>query len=100
MSYSDDQVGVTEPPHHDTLYIKFRGDNHTISLPYVEVANGDIVGITDKEVEIMLTKEQQQELVKMSYADFTKLIETTFDTKEIVELQVQLAGTYDQIKLL
>jgi hypothetical protein len=91
---------LAEPPRYDTLSLKFRGDSYEIVLPYIEVANGDIVSISGTEVEIMLIKDNVQDAVKMTYTDFTKLIETTFDTKEIVELKLQLAGTYDRVTIL
>lgn len=100
--YNNDEEDslLAEPPRYDTLSVKFRGDNYEIVLPYIEVANGDIVSITEAEIEIMLIKDNVQEAVKMSYNEFTKLIETTFDTKEVVELKLQLAGTYDKVTIL
>jgi hypothetical protein len=100
--YNNDEEDslLAEPPRYDTLSVKFRGDNYEIVLPYIEVANGDIVSITEAEIEIMLIIDNVQEAVKMSYNKFTKLIETTFDTKEVVELKLQLAGTYDKVTIL
>lgn len=100
--YNNDEEDslLAEPPRYDTLSLKFRGDSYEIVLPYIEVANGDIVSISGTEVEIMLIKDNVQDAVKMTYTDFTKLIETTFDTKEIVELKLQLAGTYDRVTIL
>lgn len=100
--YNDDEENslLDEPPRYDTLSVKFRGDSYEIVLPYIEVANGDIVSITDTELEIMLIKDNVQDAIKMTYKDFTKLVETTFDTKEVVELKLQLAGTYDKVTIL
>ena len=99
--YNDKEDSLLdEPPRYDTLSVKFRGDNYEIVLPYIEVANGDIVSITETEVEIMLIKDNVQDAVKMTYKDFAKLVETTFDTKEVIELKLQLAGTYDRVTIL
>ena len=54
MSYEESDRGVIEPPKFDSLEIKFRGDNYEIVLPYCEVANGDIVKITDNVVDISI----------------------------------------------
>jgi len=100
--YNNDEEDslLAEPPRYDTLSVKFRGDSYEIVLPYIEVANGDIVHISETEIEIMLIKDNVQDVTKMTYNDFAKLVETTFDTKEVVELKLQLAGTYDKITIL
>jgi hypothetical protein len=99
--YNDKEDNLLdEPPRYDTLSLKFRGDSYEIVLPYIEVANGDIVSISEAEVEIMLIKDNVQDAIKMTYKDFAKLVETTFDTKEVVELKLQLAGTYDRVTIL
>ena len=95
-----DDDNLLEPPKYDMLSVKFRGDNHTIVLPYCEVANGDITNISADTVEISVPKEEGNELVKMLFKDFTKLIETTFDIKEITYLAAQLAGTTELIQIL
>lgn len=95
-----DSDDLLEPPIYDMLSVKFRGDQHTIVLPYCEVANGDIAKITDDTVEISVPKEEGNETVKMLFKDFAKLIETTFDIKEITYLAVQIAGTPDLIKIV
>lgn len=101
---SDDQ-GLAEPPRRDMLTIQFRGDNHEIVLPYIEVANGDIIGLTKTHVEIAVYKplaeaQDTAEAVKMTHAEFIMLIESTFDTKEITRLALQRAESYDNIALL
>jgi hypothetical protein len=101
---SDDQ-SLLEPPRYDMLTIKFRGDSHEVVLPYIEVANGNIVGLTNTHVEIAVYKplaqdEDTAESVKMTHAEFIMLIESTFDTKEITRLALQRAESYDNIELL
>jgi len=81
------------------LTLRFRGDTFDITLPYIEVANGDIIAINTM-IDIMTVENNVQDTISMSYADFAKLIETTFDTKELVELKLQLAGTYQNVKIL
>jgi hypothetical protein len=93
--YEDDDRDLTDPPTYDMLTVKFRGDSFEVTLPYCEVANGDITQVDT--VEIVVTKDSALERVKMCFKDFAKVIETTFDLKEITQLSVQLAGTYDNI---
>jgi len=94
--YNDEEDGdLMEPPKYDMLSVKFRGDNHTIVLPYCEVANGDIMEITAEDIYISVLKEEVVEKLQMNHIDFLRLIESAFDIKEIKELGVQLAGTYN-----
>jgi hypothetical protein len=99
MQNNEDR-GLLEPPIHDMLDVKFRGDNHTVHLPYCEVANGNFKSIANDTVEIVVLKDNKIETVNMSFADFVKVIETTFDLKEVVALSAQLAGSYDLVKIL
>ena len=94
--FDDDQDGdLLEPPKYDMIAVRFRGDDHTIVLPYCEVANGDITEITAEEIQISVIKADVLEKVKMAHVDFLTLIESAFDIKEIKELGVQLAGSHD-----
>ena len=93
----DDDTDLTEPPFYDMLTVRFRGDSFEIVMPYCEVANGDITRLENNSVEIAVVKEDNLERVSMPYKDFAKVVETTFDLKEIVQLSVQLAGSYDNI---
>jgi hypothetical protein len=95
----DDPFGLDEPPRYDMLTINFMGDEYEITLPYCEVANGEITQVENNTVEIAVLREDKLEQVKMSYKDFAKVIETTFDTKEITQLSVQMAGSYDNIQI-
>ena len=97
MMRKDDDMDLTDPPIYDMLTVKFRGDSFEVTLPYCEVANGDIRQVENDKVEIVVTKDSALERVEMCFKDFTKVIETTFDLKEITQLSVQLAGTYDNI---
>ena len=94
--HEDEDDDLMEPPYYDMLTVKFRGDDYEVTLPYCEVANGDITAVKKDSIEIIVIK-TGPEKIKMSYDEFTKVIETTFDTKEVVELWVQLAGTYESI---
>jgi hypothetical protein len=96
----DDDRGLLEPPIHDMLDVKFRGDSHSINLPYCEVANGNFKSLANDTVEIVVTKDGKVETVAMTFADFVKVIETTFDLKEVTALSAQLAGSYDPVKIL
>jgi hypothetical protein len=96
--YDDsDDDDLLEPPYYDMLTIKFRGDDFEITLPYCEVANGDITKLENNNVEIAVVKNDKLERVLMPYTDFTKVVETTFEIKEITRMMVQLAGTYDNV---
>jgi len=102
MYEDEDDQGVLEPPRFDMLTVKFRGDNYTIALPYCEVANGDISSIADGKVNIAIPANENEppQAVEMLFADFVKLIEQTFDIKEIVQLSLQMADSYDNISIL
>jgi hypothetical protein len=102
MYNDEDDLSLMEPPKHDMLHVKFRGDNHVIVLPYCEVANGYITDVADEKVSITIHKEEPPtvEKVDMKFVDFTKLVETTFDIKEVTSLTVQLAGKYDVYTIL
>jgi hypothetical protein len=100
--FEDDDLGLDDPPRHDILGIKFRGDDFEVVLPYCEVANGDITSVKDDLIEISMHGDGTKpvESVKMTYKDFTELVEKTFDIKEIVKLTLQLANSYDTITIV
>lgn len=105
---------ILDPPVFDMINVKFRGDNHTITLPYCEVGNGDISGVDVKqetvhlklkrEIKIELANEltdkENTELLQLSFKDFVEVIKDMFDLKGITKLSVQLAGTYETIEIL
>jgi hypothetical protein len=97
--YEDEEAGLTEPPIYDMLTIRFRGDSFEITLPYCEVANGDITKVENNSVEIVVLRDDKLDRVQMTYTDFVKVVETTFDLKDITQLSVQLAGSYDNIQI-
>ena len=107
---SDDR-DMMDPPIYDMLTVKFRGDNHEITLPYCEVANGNIASITEDNIDISLmvpenidaSEEEPRtklEVVSMTFKNFAEAVEKTFDIKEIVSMSLQMAWTYDQIKIV
>lgn len=103
MQFDENNEGaLSEPPRYDSLTLRFRGDNHDVTLPYCEVANGIIEEIQeeDKNIKISLNRETSTEYVDVSFKDFIESIEKTFDTKEIVKLSVQRAETYNLISIL
>jgi hypothetical protein len=95
---------LMEPPKYDMLNIKFRGDQFEIYLPYCEVANGIIADVQPDTISISVDmedgKSHKEEFVSLSYDEFTSVMEKTFDTKQIVKLSVQRAGTHQLIKIL
>ena len=93
----NDDNQLMDPPRYDMLTVKFRGDSHEMTLPYCEVANGDITRIEPNVVGIMMLKENKIEELVLSFKDFLEVIEKTFDTKEVVELWLQKAETYEKI---
>lgn len=99
MPWNNDDNDLTEPPNYDMLTIRFRGDNHDVILPYCEVANGDITEIDEDLIKVAV-KDKKKSVLSMSFADFAKLIEQTFDIKDIVKLMIQKAGSYDNITVL
>jgi hypothetical protein len=96
----DDPSKLMDPPRYDMLTVKFRGDQHTLLLPYCEVVNGNITQIENEDIEIATLVKNKRDMVRMSFSEFIQVVEHTFDHKEIVGLSVQLAGSYEQIKLL
>jgi hypothetical protein len=100
MYPGDEQSGLTDPPYFDTLTVKFRGDNYEVALPYCEVANGEITKVTDKAVTVTYVKDGVKDVLEMVHADFVSVIEKAFDIKEITKLTVQLADSYDVVKIL
>jgi hypothetical protein len=95
----DNDNNLTDPPNYDMLTIRFRGDNHDVVLPYCEVANGDITEIEDNLIKVAVN-DKKKNVLKLPFADFVKLIEETFDIKDIVKLMVQKAGSYDNVTVL
>jgi hypothetical protein len=93
----DDESQLMEPPRYDMLTVKFRGDNHEMTLPYCEVANGDITRIAPDVVGIKMLKENRIEETELTFKELFEVIEKTLDTKEIVELWLQKAETYEKI---
>ena len=101
MSYNnEDDQGVLEPPRYDMLTVRFMGDSHDLTLPYCEVANGDLLSVESDQVKIKVATPDKTETVEMVYSRFVELIEKTFDTKGITQLSAQLAGSYDLVKIL
>lgn len=90
---------LKDPPIYDTLTVRFRGDNHDVILPYCEVANGDITEIGDNLIRLGVSDNKKNAL-SMSFADFAKLVEQSFDIKDITKLVVQQAGSYEEIEIL
>jgi hypothetical protein len=99
MPWDNDDNNLTDPPNYDMLTIRFRGDNHDVVLPYCEVANGDITEIEDNLIKVAVN-DKKKNVLKLPFADFVKLIEETFDIKDIVKLMVQKAGSYDNVTVL
>jgi hypothetical protein len=96
---SDDSL-LDEPPRHDMMSVKFRGDAEVIILPYCEVANGNISKIDSVERHITIVKEDSFDPVIMTFESFVKVVEETFDIKEVVQLSLQKAESYDNITIL
>ena len=96
---SDDSL-LDEPPRHDMLSVKFRGDAEVIILPYCEVANGNISKIDTVERHITIVKADAFDPVVMTFESFVKVVEDTFDIKEVVQLSLQKAESYDNITIL
>lgn len=90
---------LKDPPIYDTLTVRFRGDNHDVILPYCEVANGDITEIGGNLIRLGVSDNKKNAL-SMSFADFAKLVEQSFDIKDITKLVVQQAGSYEEIEIL
>lgn len=97
MKDNEDNL-LDEPPRHDMMSVKFRGDAETIVLPYCEVANGDISNIDTVERHVVILKDKEK--VTMTFEDFVKVVETTFDIKEVVQLSLQKAESYENIQIL
>lgn len=94
-----------DPPKFDTLCVQFRGDNHIITIPYCEVANGDILKIEDSKIVIALhTIDEEGEInseeVSMSYTEFVEAVEAQFAIKQITNLSIQKADSYEKIVIL
>ena len=90
---------LLEPPQYDMLFVRFRGDDYTVVLPYCEVANGDISHISDNLITLTVTKNKVVESLDMDFKAFTKFIETTFDIKEIIYLAAQIQLTTEAVVL-
>ena len=99
MDNHSDETSTLEPPKHDMLHIKFRGDKHEYILPYCEVANGVIAEILENEIVIASVKPDEHPIT-LKYKEFFSIIEKTFDTKQITSLAVQIQGEFDVFKIL
>jgi hypothetical protein len=100
MLDDDEEDGLIDVPKHDMLILRFHGDDFEVALPYCEVANGKFTAVDTESIHIEVTKEDKLEKVAMAYKAFVEVVEKTFDIKEIVELAVQPAGSYDIHKIL
>lgn len=96
--YDNDDSLLDEPPRHDMMTVKFRGDSETIVLPYCEVANGNLSKIDTVERHVVILNEEDS--VTMTFEDFIKVVETTFKIKEVVQLSLQKAQSYENIQIL
>lgn len=95
--YNSDEPPVLEPPKYDTLHIKFFGDEHCLILPYCEVANGSLAELQKNRVQVVM---RDNDHIFLSFEEFVSLVEQTFDTKQIIELSVQFAESYELHKIL
>jgi hypothetical protein len=100
MMPEDKDNELLEPPRYDMLIIRFRGDQQDIILPYCEVANGELSGCEEEEKVIEIAVEGKPEMARISFDDFIKHIEKTFDIKEIKKLAIQPAGSSEAIQIL
>lgn len=89
-----------EPPVHDMLTVRFRGDDYQTTLPYCEVANGSIVSARKGLIVIDIHDKEKDDKVELTPDEFCKLIENSFNTKELSKLELQMAGNTEKIKLL
>jgi hypothetical protein len=97
--YNSDDSLLDEPPRHDMLTVKFRGDSDTIVLPYCEVANGNISKIDTVERHVLVAADTK-EIITMSFENFVQVIQDTFDIKDVVQLSLQKAESYENIQIL
>ena len=97
MAANDDEA-LMDPPHYDMLTVKFYGDEHSITLPYCEVANGTIKSIDKDKLTIVMPGGTNQSSV-ISFEEFIKFTEKVFDIKEIVRLDIQRAGDYNKYNI-
>ena len=93
-----DNIYPAELPKFDMLTVKFQGDEDAIVLPYCEVANGKISSIEKDENKITLSVDGEN--VSVNLKDFTRMLQDTFDIKDIIELRVQLAGSETIVNIL
>jgi hypothetical protein len=102
MTYGRGDTGgdMMYPPFNDLLNLRFRGDQFDITLPYCEVANGDITSLKDGMISVMIRDEANPEKVVMSFKEFASFVEKTFDTKEIVKLSVQQSFSEEIFEIL
>lgn len=101
--YSDQGDSMLdEPPKHDMLTVKFRGDAEAIVCPLCEVTNGHVTNIdkVDRHIDITMLKDDKPENVKLTFENFIKVVEDTFDIKEVVQVSLQKAETYENIQVL
>lgn len=103
MDHSEEDL--MDPPKFDTLCVQFRGDNHAITLPYCEVANGDILRIEDSKIIIALhTIDEEGEVdsqeFTMTFKEFTEAVEAQFAIKQITNLSIQKADSYEKTVIL
>jgi hypothetical protein len=100
MFDDNEEYGLIDAPKHDMLILRFHGDDFEVALPYCEVANGTFAEIDTESIHIKVVKEDKIEKVAMTYKAFVEVVEKTFDIKEIVELAVQPAESYNIHKIL
>ena len=98
MTFGKDssEDAMIDPPHHDLLSVRFRGDQFDVTLPYCEVANGEIKSLKDGTVQVVFNNDT----ISMSFDDFASFVEKTFDTKGIVKLSVQPSFSRETFKIL
>lgn len=97
--YNPDDSLLDEPPRYDMLSVKFRGDSDAVVLPYCEVANGNIDKIDTVERHVVVST-GAKEIITMSFENFVKVIQDTFDIKDVVQLSLQKAESYENIQIL
>lgn len=97
--YNSDDSLLDEPPRYDMLSVKFRGDADSVVLPYCEVANGNIDKIDTVERHVIVST-GAKEIITMTFENFVKVIQDTFDIKDVVQLSLQKAESYENIQIL
>ena len=83
------EESTAEPPFHDMIHLQFSSMDAIITVPYCEVANGDVKSVEPDSIHIISPTGED---VTLTNKEFSKMVEKAWGSREIVGISLQMKG--------